>query len=116
VKRKVLLLLVLVGFSPACMTMHYGRMPQTRPLVEDLTPRVSTKADVLRVLGSPRGYGMARLAEVSGPRTIWYYESTDASLAEIKLAMLLVFFDGELFDGYMWFTALEEWSSEAGES
>jgi len=113
VKRKALLVLVLVVLSAACATLHYGRMPETRLLVQDLTPQVSTKADVLRVLGSPRGYGKARLAEVSGPRTIWYYEETDASAAKIKLGMLLVFFDGELFDGYMWFSSLEKWSAKA---
>jgi len=89
-------------------------MPETRPLVEELTPQVSTKEDVLHVLGPPRGYGMAKMIEVAGPRTIWYYESMDASSMKIRIAMLLVFFDGELFDGYMWFSSIEEWSRQTG--
>jgi hypothetical protein len=92
--------------------MHYGRMPETRPLAEELTPQVSTKEDVLRALGPPRGYGMANMLDVVGPRSIWYYESADVSIKELGVAMLLVFFDGELFDGYMWFSSIEEWSRQ----
>ncbi|UCF67677.1 MAG: hypothetical protein JSV80_18295 [Acidobacteriota bacterium] len=110
-----LALLAIFGSAVGCTTAQYGRMPETRLLAESLTRQVSTKEDVLRVLGPPRGYGLAEMAGVDGSRTIWYYESTKATTKDIDFAILLVFFDGGDFDGYMWFSSLEKWSTRAGE-
>jgi len=113
VKRIIALgLLGLLVLTVGCMTIQYGRMPETRPLVDSLTPKVSTKEDVLNTLGPPRGYGAASMVGIDDSRTIWYYEALKATTKNVDLAMLLVFFDGEKYDGYMWFSSIEQWSGK----
>lgn len=91
-------------------------MPGTRPLVESLMPQISTKADVLQALGPPRGYGVASMQGVERPRTIWYYESSEIKGKTVRLAMILVFFEGEIYDGYMWFSSMERFQGAGGVS
>jgi hypothetical protein len=88
-----------------CMTIRYGSPPRTDQLVT-LTPGVSSAADVRSALGEPRGQGVARLASVDPtPRTIWSYEYTEAEGSQIRLKMLLVFFNQDRYEGYLWFGA-----------
>ena len=84
-------------FLAGCMTVKFGRPPATERIEKELKPRVSTKADVLRVLGAPRGYGQALITSVGHKRTIWFYELTEAKIwsSEVRFKLLLVFFDGD---------------------
>jgi hypothetical protein len=73
---------------------------------------ISTKADVAALIGVPNGTGGSLFPQPgSGPREIWYYE--DIAMKDIradgqslrgtmKLQMILVFFNGEVFDGFLW--------------
>jgi len=74
----------------------------------------STKSDVEKLLGAPDGYGGATLPFAPAPRDVWFYQdigATDAAsraggIVEMKLRqqILLVFFQGGLFDGFMWYS------------
>lgn len=74
----------------------------------DLVRGVSTRADVLTLLGSPDGRGGWLYGTDSepagGPRDIWYYTKFDASYpGGGSQRQLSVFFRGNLYDGYFWF-------------
>src|SRR5262245_8446514 len=97
-----LFLLSAIGCS-----VTYGEMPKVERL-EELKRQISTKEDVLKVLGAPRGYGMADLGTLPGARPIWFYEYAHGGGSQIELTILLVFFEGEKYDGYLWFSASQE--------
>lgn len=121
---------VCLVFSLAgCMTIRYGSPPKTDHL-DSLKLGVSSKADVQSVLGAPRGEGMLRhsanslqyvkkvTADPGTPiglrvpmdsdptrRTMWFYEYSEASGANVDLKYLLIFFLGDVYDGHLWFSA-----------
>ena len=99
-----LLVAVLAGAGlQGCATrMEMGAPPALQRLPQ-LTPHVSTKNDVLLVLGEPRGYGAARLDPSFTQQRVWLYEYNVTEGTNIQITMLLVFFSGEKYDGYMWF-------------
>ncbi len=101
---------LLVGCAPKVTT---GAFTQVSRIESELHKGVSTKMDVRRVLGTPKGSGNAVLPIDPKPREVWYYE--DIEVTDIKLEgglyranarqqILLVFFNEEVFDGYMWFS------------
>lgn len=71
---------------------------------------VSTKADVLLLLGEPDGTGalggFEDLRDTAhkgkGPVSGWYYESIGGLMTQNQ-NVLLVLFMGDGFDGYFWF-------------
>ncbi len=78
----------------------------------------STKADVLELLGEPSGAGefggfhAVRGPEHAkkGPADIWYYEDSRAAMGvggrmSERIQVLLVFFQGDVYDGFLWLTA-----------
>ncbi len=65
---------------------------------------VSTKADVLTVLGEPDGSGGAIFPTASYGSDVWYYEAYRSSLSGLNQKILLVYFKGEELDGFMWFS------------
>ncbi|MEW6688769.1 MAG: hypothetical protein AB1452_06710 [Pseudomonadota bacterium] len=97
-----------------------GAFPRTDSIEKQLRRGASTRADVQRLLGVPNGAGrgdMARPAGMAtppmgdGPREIWFYDDvevtdmkSDESAVTMKLRqqILLVFFKGDIFDGYLW--------------
>ena len=92
------------------MSFKSGERVDSVALTESLRPGSSTKPDVLAALGEPRGYGEASLAEFGDePRTVWMYEMTRASYdGEIEIDMALLFFEGQVYEGHLWFTSLEK--------
>lgn len=101
-----MLLSVLAGCS-----VKFGRIPPVDKLHTSLRPMVDSKSDVLKALGVPRGYGMARMPSLpDSPYSIWFYEyvAGEARTGKITLKMLLVFFDREKYVGYLWFSSLEK--------
>jgi hypothetical protein len=95
-------------FLAGCMsTVKFGRIADTGALQTQLTQNVSTKGDVLKSLGPPRGYGMARLPSQFEPRTLWFYEYAETDGQNAHLKMLLVIFDGEKYSGHFWFSSVE---------
>jgi hypothetical protein len=72
---------------------------------------VSTQADVKAALGEPYGKGGALLPFHDAPRITWTYfqehGSIDMGKGDMKdeRVYLFVFFAGEKFDSFLWFTS-----------
>ena len=74
----------------------------------------STKADAERLLGKPDGQGTAILPTESTPHEVWFYsdvavtgmkgEPQGVLRANMRQQILLVFFRGETFEGFLWYT------------
>lgn len=80
----------------------------------------STRADVRQLLGPTSGTGGSQLPPDWQTRDVWFYEliktgkmtpetGPDAAGSktihiDMQQEILLVFFAGDLFDGYMWYT------------
>jgi hypothetical protein len=93
--------------------MEMGVEPRVERLERDLQIGKSTAADVRRVLGEPDGRGQSSLGIHEGPRTVWsyYYEFSDFSGSQVERwgrTFLWVYLDGEVYDGYLWFSSLPD--------
>ena len=111
-----MLLILLVGALVAgCATkVTTGAFAPVNRLESELQRGISTKMDARRILGTPKGFGSAVLPTNPKPREVWYYEDvelTDARFegggvirANVRQQGLLLFFDKEVFDGFMWFS------------
>ena len=105
----------------AAQQLGTGAFPDTSRIEKELRRGTSAKADVQKILGVPNGTGqsdwlrppgMAAVAYGEGRREIWFYD--DIRITDIKSAgnapatmkvrqqILLIFFQGETFDGYLW--------------
>lgn len=92
-----------------------GPFTQVGRIESELTRGVSTKMDVRRVLGTPKGIGATSLPPDHRLRELWYYE--DIKLTDVKAMgageisakaqqqILLVTFDKGVFDGFIWYSA-----------
>jgi len=102
--RSILLIafLVLASLHGCATRLEMGAPPRVERL-ELLTPHVSTRNDVLITLGEPRGHGAAHLSPSSSRQEVWFYEHSVSEGMDIRFSMLLVFFSGDVYDGYMWF-------------
>ena len=87
-------------------TIKFGSAPRIDKL-ENFKLGISNKSDVLLSLGEPRGYGAGRFSSVPEPRGIWSYEYVVSDGKKGSLKLLLVFFEEDLYDGYLWFSASE---------
>lgn len=98
-----------------------GPFAEARRIDEELRRGVSTKSDVERLLGKPNGSGASRLP-LTTPREVWFYHNIETGDAKVegrasggginvrvdtRQQVLLVFFDGDKFDGYMWWLAVQ---------
>jgi outer membrane protein assembly factor BamE (lipoprotein component of BamABCDE complex) len=97
-------LALLVG---GCITVSFGTMPQTDRL-DKLAIGESRRGDVLLALGQPRGEGAANVSPEFDKRVIWFYEFVESDGQAVKLKMLLVYFVGDVYDGYLWFSSVED--------
>lgn len=64
----------------------------------------SSKSDVLFLLGEPDGSGGAIFPTAAYGSDVWYYEASRSTLSSVRQKILLVYFKGGVFDGFMWFT------------
>jgi hypothetical protein len=103
--RISLIIIAMLILLTGCLKVKYGSMPDTKAIQAHLTLYASTKADVLRVLGPPRGYGMTRLPAMPSPNVIWFYEYLESDGKNVDLKMLLVYFEGEMYSGHLWFSS-----------
>ena len=95
---------------------------QVERLNTELVRGISTRADVLRLLGEPDGRGgwaygsgpgqpgdiaVSSSVQVSterlGARDVWLYAEAEAPLFVGSQKIITVFFRGNLYDGYFWF-------------
>lgn len=93
-------------WSCSDFAFRFGRMPDTSKLETSLQPNISTKDDVLRVLGEPRNSGGALLPGHDSPRDMWVYYLEEGSLTDDRRIFLFVFFKMGRYDGYKWFSSL----------
>ncbi len=95
-------------------TQAFSRIDQ---IEFDLQRGSTTKGDVLLLLGEPDGAGALggfdalRGPDVAGkgPMDAWYYESVSSKFSiagslESHQNILLVFFEGDIVDGFLWFS------------
>ena len=106
----VLLTLFVAG---GCMTAKIlvGRELDPGLVERGLTIGQSTTADVLALLGEPRGKGRAYLPIDNGPRTLWAYVYSEGNvesneIKDLRRTELWIYFDGDRYDGYLWFSSL----------
>jgi len=105
-QRGMLAIALLAALGGCASKIVYGTLPDTDAL-KSLQVGKSRGDEVKSVLGEPRGKGMVHFGEVEAMRNLWSYEYTEVEGQAIRLKMLLVFMDGDTFDGYLWFSAEE---------
>ena len=91
-----------------------GTFVQVNSLNSELRRGLSSKEDVERILGTPDGSGSAVFPTDPKFREVWYYDDIEITdfrdegngvvRMNVHQQVLLVFFDREMFDGYMWFS------------
>jgi outer membrane protein assembly factor BamE (lipoprotein component of BamABCDE complex) len=109
-RLSLLLFLATLVAQSGCVTAIYGVQPNTDRLAQ-LVPGESRSSDVLLALGEPRGKGAAHLSPELPLRNVWYYEYVKGSGAmtmTVNLKMLIVFLQGDVYDGYLWFSSVEK--------
>lgn len=118
VRARLLVLMVLVALTAACaaQSVTTGAFTQTGRIEAELKRGVSTKMDVQRVLGAPKGTGGAVLPLDPRPRELWYYQDAKATnlrsegqgvlRGDMQVQFLLVFFRAGVFDGFMWSSSM----------
>jgi hypothetical protein len=91
----------------------------------DFRRGVSTREDVRRLLGEPNGNGGALFPTATHSNEVWAYENIEVkSMSAVqgpqptmqiynRWELLLIFFDGNLFDGFLWFTSAAEGTGAA---
>lgn len=113
-------LALLIVFPAACGSGYFQAQVDDRPDINLLETSLqlgkSRRADVLAALGEPMGRGAAMLPIDPKPNaeTMWsyHYEEIQAenpfrhTPSESRGIFLLVFFDGDIYDGYMWYSSL----------
>ena len=111
--KRLLFIVIFLSTAIAGCTFKFGSMPATEKISSSLTQYVSTKDDVLKVLGPPRGYGRYQTSMIPEVYVLWYYEYTEASTISknIDLKMLVVLFDKEKYAGHMWFSSFEKFEN-----
>ena len=92
-------------FVAACSvsTTKGDLAPRVARLENELSRGKSTKADVLLIMGEPDGAGGAALSRVPAQDEIWFFSEFSTGMTSGGGRVLLVFFRGEVFDGYQWF-------------
>ncbi len=106
----ILLTLAALGLEGASAS---GGAPfaAVRQIDSELKRGVSTKIDVRVLLGEPNGHGECFLPGQKEPREVWFYEDMavgefhkmgELLFVDVRQQILLVFFEGERFDGYLW--------------
>ncbi len=93
-------------------TQAFTRIDQ---IETDLRRGITNKADVLLLLGEPDGAGALGGFDAlrgpdgagKGPIDAWFYESGKQSILgglEMNQDILMVFFEGDIVDGFLWFS------------
>lgn len=110
---------VLVMVAPVLLTgcgtiqVRAGKKPDISVLQGSLQVGKSTQQDVRAALGDPDGQGRSMLPWQDSPRSVWtyYYEEGVLDLgggnSDDRRIYLFVYFNGDRFDGYMWFSSLK---------
>jgi hypothetical protein len=106
---KCLLLIIFVGLATGCIGIQVrGGEKFDVGKLETLHVGESTKDEVRGVLGEPYGEGSSMLPFHDSPRETWYYYYFEGTITDGRQKILLIYLDGTVYDGYMWFSSLPE--------
>jgi hypothetical protein len=93
----------LAACASSMVDISSGAFRNAGMLETQLHRGISTKADVRTLLGVPNGPGSWLLPALDpAPREIWYYEDMSQTGGTLRVQMILVFFKGNVYDGYLW--------------
>lgn len=67
----------------------------------------TTRADVIRALGQPRGRGETYVPRYDARRDMLFYELVTTDMQKVDLKFLLILLDGDRYDGHFWFASSE---------
>jgi len=90
----------------AVVQTRTGTKPNVGVLEGELRVGESTKDDVRYFLGHPFGQGRELLPITREGRVMWIYYYAEDSLPRSRYLVLYIFFAGEHYDGYLWFSTL----------
>ena len=106
---------LLLALTSGCGTIdiRHGKMPNIAAQEQFLKLGQSTRAEVETLLGKPYGKGRAMLPFQSRPAELWVYTYEKSIVAGLELqdakrALLFIYFDADLYDGYIWFSNFPE--------
>lgn len=110
-----LAVLLLGGLVAGCApTVTTGAFTQVGRIETELKRGLSTKMDVRRVLGAPKGTGGMLFSDDPRPREVWFYSDIAATgvtsegggvfRVKVREQVLIVFFVTEVLDGFMWYS------------
>ena len=108
------------GYAQESKKFTTGAFVNVNRLDTDLQRGVSTKMDVQRVLGAPKGMGGAIVPVYRMHRELWYYEDIEMKdmkkvegvfKVNMRQQVLFITFDKGVYDGYFWFTNVSEYKA-----
>ena len=102
----VQLLVALCVSACTNLSVNAGRRIDVTSLDQALRIGESTREDVKRAMGEPFGQGQSMLPTDSKPKDLWTYYYEESTMKETHRIFLWVFFEGEHYDGYLWFSSL----------
>ena len=74
----------------------------------ELQRGISTMDDVRRLFGETDGSGAFSVLPDAEPRTAWFYDKIEVKAEgeqiDANQDVLLIFFKGDRYDGYLWFS------------
>ena len=110
--RTVAIFLAILMTTAGCVShVRVGMRPDVERLESQLRLGQSIQDDVRQALGEPFGRGRANMpmdpaTKQAGPMWLYYYEDTDLDRRDSRALMLFVYFDGDRYVGYLWFSSL----------
>lgn len=96
--------IVFTLISACSTTATFGTMPPVERL-SSLKVGMSKQSDVVSALGEPRGFGAVRWAADAPELPVLYYEYAQSEGMKVRLKILLVFLQQDVYTGYMWFSS-----------
>jgi hypothetical protein len=88
--------------------VRVGQRPNPNVLETSLRPGESTRDDVRSTLGTPDGTGREMSPIGAQPRDVWSYYYEEGDFKDTRRIVLIVFFDQDRYDGYVWFSSFRE--------
>ena len=103
-----LVLLAATGLAGCTVKMRAGSKPDMSALKQELIPGKSTRQQARTALGRAYGAGRALMPFHDEARDVLTYYYEEGTLEDDRRLFLFVFFDEDRYEGYMWFSSLEE--------
>jgi hypothetical protein len=106
---QLIVLFTLVVLVSGCdIRTRAGSPPNISALESKLQMKRSTSSDVLAEVGEPFGKGHAMYPFQPAPREMWSYYYEEGDMKDARRTIVYVFFDRDVYDGYIWFSSLPQ--------